>query len=151
MVFAGSLLPGSMSHWLLHLLTLTLQWKRIENAKFSSWGSPRWLSYCRVHELTEKKKVQLNVGEGRESNQKAAFISCHIPCSSQAWHGFCIYSFILLDLGHFKVIIELPLFYDLFSGWEACGIPALQPGVGPAPPALEGEVLTTGLPGKSLY
>jgi len=88
--------------------------KKVENAKFSSWGSPRSLSYCRVHELTEKKKVKLNVGEERESNKKAAFISCHIPCSSQAWHGFCIYSFTFLDLGHFKVIIELPLFYDLF-------------------------------------
>ena len=36
-----------------------------------------------------------------------------------------------------------------FFGWEACGILAPQPGIEPAPPALEGEVLTTGLPGKS--
>ena len=35
-------------------------------------------------------------------------------------------------------------------GPEACGILAPQPGIKPAPPALEGEVLTTGLPGKSL-
>ena len=34
-------------------------------------------------------------------------------------------------------------------GHEACGILAPQPGVEPAPPALEGEVPTTGLPGKS--
>ena len=32
---------------------------------------------------------------------------------------------------------------------EACGILAPRPGVEPAPPALEGEVLITGLPGKS--
>ena len=36
-----------------------------------------------------------------------------------------------------------------FFGHEACGILDLQPGIEPAFPALEGEVLTTGLPGKS--
>ena len=34
-------------------------------------------------------------------------------------------------------------------GHETCGIVALQPGIEPAPPAVAGEVLTTGLPGKS--
>ena len=34
-------------------------------------------------------------------------------------------------------------------GHKACGILAPQPGIGPSPPALEGEVLTTELPGKS--
>ena len=38
-----------------------------------------------------------------------------------------------------------------FSGHEACEILAPQPGIEPTPPALEGEVLITGLPGKSLY
>ena len=37
-----------------------------------------------------------------------------------------------------------------FFGPEACGILAPWPGIEPAPPALEGEVLTTGPPGKSL-
>ena len=36
-----------------------------------------------------------------------------------------------------------------FFGRKACGILAPRPGIEPAPPALEGEVLTTGLPGKS--
>ena len=36
-----------------------------------------------------------------------------------------------------------------FSGPEACGILAPWPGIEPAPPALEGEVLTNGPPGKS--
>ena len=36
-----------------------------------------------------------------------------------------------------------------FFGHEACGIPAPRPGIEPASPALEGEVLTTGPPGKS--
>ena len=37
-----------------------------------------------------------------------------------------------------------------FFGCEACGILAPQPGIEPTPPALEGEVLTTGPLGKSL-
>ena len=37
-----------------------------------------------------------------------------------------------------------------FFGLEACGILAPRPGIEPAPPALEDEVLTTGPPGKSL-
>ena len=36
-------------------------------------------------------------------------------------------------------------------GHETCGILALQPGIKPTCPTLEGEVLTTGLPGKSLF
>ena len=36
-----------------------------------------------------------------------------------------------------------------FSDHEACGVSASQPGMEPAPLAFEGEVLTTGLPGKS--
>ena len=67
----------------------------------------------------------------------------------------------------FKVFIEfvtvLLLFYVLvffsffssssfffFFGCEACGILAPRPGIVSATPALEGEVLTTGPPGKSL-
>ena len=55
----------------------------------------------------------------------------------------------------FKVFIEfvtrLPLFYVFgFLGCEACGILVPRPGIKPAPPALESEVLTTGPPGKSL-
>ena len=38
-----------------------------------------------------------------------------------------------------------------FFGREACGILAPRPGMEAGPPALEGEVLTTGSPGKSLY
>ena len=53
-----------------------------------------------------------------------------------------------------KVFIELVtillLFYIFFSfGRRACRILAFWPGMGLAPPALEGGVLTTGLPGKS--
>ena len=37
-----------------------------------------------------------------------------------------------------------------FLDHEACGILAPQPGLEPAPPALESRFLTTGPPGKSL-
>ena len=36
-----------------------------------------------------------------------------------------------------------------FFGQEACGILSPQPGIEPAPPALEGQVLATGPPGES--
>ena len=36
-----------------------------------------------------------------------------------------------------------------FFGHEACGILAPRTGIELAPPALEGEILTTGPPGKS--
>ena len=39
----------------------------------------------------------------------------------------------------------------VFFGRETCEVLAPQPGIEPAPPTLEGEVLTTGPPGKSLH
>ena len=50
-----------------------------------------------------------------------------------------------------EFVTVLLLFYVLDFGHEACGILTSQPGIKPAPPALEGEVLTTRLPGKSLF
>ena len=54
-----------------------------------------------------------------------------------------------------KFFIEFVTISLLFHGfccfffrWEACGILASWPGIEPAPPALEGKVLTTGPPGK---
>ena len=46
----------------------------------------------------------------------------------------------------FKVFIEFVIILLLFYGHKACGILAPQPGIEPVPPALEGEVLTTGPP-----
>ena len=53
----------------------------------------------------------------------------------------------------FKVFIEFVtmLVYVLVFGHEACKILALRPGIEPLSPALEGKVLTTGLPGKSQF
>ena len=53
----------------------------------------------------------------------------------------------------FKVFFEFVTILLLlcfgFFGCEACGILDPPPGIEPTPSALEGEVLTTGLPGKS--
>ena len=53
----------------------------------------------------------------------------------------------------FKVFIEfvtiLVLFYILFFGHKGCGILTPGPGIKPSSPALEGEFLATGPPGKS--
>ena len=38
----------------------------------------------------------------------------------------------------------------LLFGFQACVVLVPQPGIKPTPSALEGEVLTTGPPGKSL-
>ena len=45
----------------------------------------------------------------------------------------------------------LSLFHFFFSDPEAFGILTPQLGIKPTPPALEGEVLTNRLPGKSLF
>ena len=47
------------------------------------------------------------------------------------------------------VTISFPFYVMDFVGHEACRILAPQPEIKPAPPALTGEVWTTGLPGKS--
>ena len=53
----------------------------------------------------------------------------------------------------FKAFIEFVtisfLFYVWVFGHKACGTLSPWPGVKPAHPALEGGVLTTGVPGKS--
>ena len=55
----------------------------------------------------------------------------------------------------FKSLLNLLQYCFCFMCWffghEACGILAPWPGNELAPPALEGEVLTTGWPGKSQY
>ena len=53
----------------------------------------------------------------------------------------------------FKSLLNLLQYCFCVMVWffdhEACGILAPQPGIKPAPRALEGEVFTTGPPGKS--
>ena len=59
------------------------------------------------------------------------------------------------DLKHFLKSLYL-ICYNIasvlfwFFGREACGILVPQQGIKPIPGALEGKVLTTALPGKSL-
>ena len=70
-------------------------------------------------------------------------------------HFLTLHLFIyFFDVDHFKVywisygIVSL-FFTFWFFGCEAHGILVPHPGIKPAPPALEGKVLTTGLPRKS--
>ena len=67
-------------------------------------------------------------------------------------YSFFFYIFLMWTI--FKVFIEfvsiLFLFNVLVFGCKVYGILAPWPGIEPAPLALEGEVLTTGPPGKSL-
>ena len=72
----------------------------------------------------------------------------------------CVCGFVCLFLDFFwcgpflKSLLNLLQYCFCFMFWifgpEACGILAPRPGIKPTPSALEGEVLTTGLPGKSL-
>ena len=48
-------------------------------------------------------------------------------------------------------LLQYCFFVFWFFGCEACWILAPKPRIEPIPPALEGEGLTTGPPGKSLY
>ena len=53
---------------------------------------------------------------------------------------------------HFtELVTTMLLFYVLIFGHKTCGILVPQSGIEPAPPAMEGEVLTTRPPGKNLY
>ena len=67
---------------------------------------------------------------------------------------FFIFCFILMWT-IFKVFIEfvtvLLLFYVLVFWPQGMWLLGPRPGIEPAPPALEGEVLTTGPPEKSLF
>ena len=66
-----------------------------------------------------------------------------------------IFFIIFFDVDHFfkKSLLNLLQYCFCFMFWlvgcKACGILAPRPGIEPSPPALEGEVLTTGPPGKS--
>ena len=53
--------------------------------------------------------------------------------------------FNLVELkGDFKILVHGDFVFLFWSQLEACGILVLQPGIEPAPPAVEGKVLTTG-------
>ena len=79
----------------------------------------------------------------------------------EIWRNLSLWNWIYFSIFFlmwtiFKVFIEfvtiLLLFYVFVFvfGPKACGILAPWPGILSTPPALEGEVLTTGPPGKSL-
>jgi len=58
--------------------------------------------------------------------------------------------FFFLTWTIFKVFIEFLTILFMFFGCKACGILTPHSGIKPVPLALEGEISTTGPPGKSL-
>ena len=84
-----------------------------------------------------------------ELNNRCAKLGC---CSFVFW-GFFKFFFWVWTI--FKLFTEfatiLLLFYVLVLWPWGMGISAPWPGIKPIPPALEGKVLTIGLPGKSLF
>ena len=64
---------------------------------------------------------------------------------------FLLFNFYLFILKSLLNFLQYCFCFVLwFFGPKACGVLAPWPGIELAPPALEGEVLTTGMPGKSL-
>ena len=66
----------------------------------------------------------------------------------------CSILFMHLKKAFIEFVTILFLFYVLvsfFFGHQVCGILGHGPGIEPNPPALEGEVLTTGPLGKLLF
>ena len=81
-------------------------------------------------------------------------LSDHCRCDLDAFlYFFFVFKFFFLDVDHFLSLLNLLQYCFCFMFWflghEACGILASCPGIKRAPPALEGEVLTTEPPGKS--
>ena len=66
-------------------------------------------------------------------------------------HLFVLRFFLMCTIYWICYSFVAPILCFGFFGLEACGILVPWPGIEPPPPALEGEVLTTGLPGKSQY
>ena len=83
--------------------------------------------------------------------------SVQLPSIKQnlnAFFSFFLFTFFLNVNRIWKRLLNLLqycfCFMFLFSGHEACGILAPQSRIKPPPPALEGKVLTSRPPGKSL-
>ena len=131
---------------------------------FQTQGSNPGLLHCR--QITEPPgkpfmtRVQLIRSETLEcSTEIRKSILYPVPPEALTRKYVAVNIFFFLedffDVDHFlKAFIEFVVVLILFNvtlwffGCEACGILARPPGIKPALPALEGEVLTTGSPGK---
>ena len=146
--------------------------------EFPRWvGGKESACHCRRHrfnpwvrEIPGSRKWQhppvLLPGESRRQRNLlhnwAYFHSSVLCCPSNGhWFYACLFFFLhttrlFFMLTIFKLFTELVtillLFYVLFYFVpELCGILVPRPGIESSPPALEGKVLTTGPPGKSLH
>ena len=119
-------------------------------------GGAWWAALCGV----EESWTRLKWLSSSSSIPNLQCSGCPVwPMSPTFWsyyNGFFFLRFFFFWCGLFLKSL-LTFFYNIasvFMFWficcEACGISSPQPGIEPAPPAFEGKVLTTGLPGKSL-
>ena len=93
------------------------------------------------------------VGHNR-SDLAAAAAASTLPSGLLSGFFVCLFFIFIFWCGQFlKSLLNLLqycfCFMFWFFGFEAYGILTPWPGIEPAPPTLEGKVLTTGLPGKS--
>ena len=126
--------------------------------------SVAWLGDAERTEEGDIKEEPTRVGpKGTSSSQKSEAIAgfsaertiirfTFLPPLHNLRGNF--YLFFFLDVDHFlKSLLNLLQYCFCFMfysfGREARGLLAPRPVIEPAPPALEGEVLTTGPPGKS--
>ena len=105
------------------------------------------MSFTSVSKMIEHSDLKLWFQDGKPPSFKCPLL--FIALFKKKKKNF------FLNVGHFKslywisYIIASVLGFGFF-GWEACGILACWQGIEPSPPTLEGKVLNTGLPGKSL-
>ena len=108
--------------------------------------------FCEAHEGCQMmERVEVALGLSLIKIMYCFFPK--IPLYSEAMRTFFFKDFFLCGpflKSSLNLLQYSFCFMFWFSGCEACGILALWPGIKPAPPAVEGKILTTGLPGKSL-
>ena len=105
---------------------------------------PEWYSSGELSSKTEAVNV-------RATNEH--LLGVRGSTSDQNFVFFLIYIYFWCEpfLKSFIEFVTILLLFYVLVFWlrVACGILAPWPGIEPVPPALEGEVLTTGPPGKS--
>ena len=133
-----------------------LWWARHSNDSFISVGDPMGHHYYHPHvpnggpALETTARINLPNGHFwelfwvRRLCPSSIFVS-NLPLFFLRffWHGPLVKKSVL------NLLQYCFCFLFWFFGWEACGVFAPWPGFEPAPFAPEGDVLTTGQPGKS--